>query len=142
MRIYLRTNPKDLRDRSIFEGDMECRIRLDGQETDIVFWTRCDDKGIQELTAKILNIELAKDIESGNLVASLFGVDEDPDYPDCPQGTESEYDAARAAALSDEPQDEDREEVEQVDEEEDSDPQEEGQADEAPIGEGEGAVTG
>lgn len=121
MRIWFKTNPKDHKDRSLFEGDMECRVRLDGQEKDIVFRARCEDQGMQDIMAELLNMELTQAIQDGTVVCGLFS-------KDC-------VDREEGQSVGEE-------EEESHENEEDSDtPQEEGQ-EEARVREGEGAISG
>jgi len=81
MRIWFRIVERKPNHSSMFDGDLECRIRLDNQETDIVFHTSCADEGMREVMADLLNIKMRQAIADGNLVQGGFAprvVQEDP----------------------------------------------------------------
>ena len=81
MRIWFDTVKRKPHHSSIFDGDLECRIRMNGQDTDIVFRTSCADEGMREVMVDLLNIGLRNAIEEGNLVQGSFAprvVQEDP----------------------------------------------------------------
>ena len=72
MRIWFRINSKAPGERGIFDGDVECRIRLHERDDDIVFHARCQDEGMAGIMVDLLNTKLGRAIEEGDLVASTF----------------------------------------------------------------------
>ncbi len=83
MRIWFTVNPKcnEGNGRGMFEGDVECHVRMDENDDDIIFQSRCEDRGMQGIMVDLLNIGLRNAIEEGTLVQGYFShrvVQEDP----------------------------------------------------------------
>lgn len=130
MRIWFKEHPKSRDNRSsLFDGDVLCIVRLEGRKEDIVFQMQCPDVGTRETIIDLLNTGMMAAIKDGSLhnsPASDWMPGDPPKHEDHsvgrasdtagepdddPQGTESEYDAAREAATlaEDEEQDEEQE---------------------------------
>lgn len=130
MRIWFETVERNPGHSRIFDGDVECHIRLEGRGEDIVFHTCCEDKGMQEVMIDLLNIGLRNAIEEGNLVQGYFShrvVQEDPrteaedDDQDSDEGPETHREGGGShwPLQGDDPvQDTDGEEVDSIGEDE------------------------